>query len=710
MGSKSKLRPDYIGEINLPSDKLIDALTKNLKEEHGLTTKRLSDAMNVFFSEDHLHSFRKTVIETIPAQIEWSVEKLSPTQCRLAVFFPFPPWLRNRFCSGFLALGCLFSVILLAMLSYDSTELKENMHSFPLFLLIFALVAVLTLMVFTILLGLYLRLLRMYLLFWRSFLQNAFGSTRCGFMPILHRIVPIRCRIWLDLKVLVFATCAFLGAPIIYIRKDLLKVLGKPEFILFFFVYGVVLTLFFSITLRKRNKRSLVEKASASSPNFCCVCLVGFFLFGVPTAMYVYANSAIHCANVAETGDATTLDYQIVAPHSSDITSPSVVRADLCLLSVGMICSQFLIYGVAIGHFIVSSRSFAYYLCTRSMQYNKSLREIFHAEITSREGIQRTSLHLPVIIKISFILLFVALSAICWAGVFLNLSLVNALVAPNFRSIPISHGETIAEGAMLMASAILGHAEGRSVHVLRLFLVAPALLPFILFVFLSLRALIFLHVKSRSLTPIKNSIAAKTKDIAGIVGVSEVSCFLDRRSNRISPYAVVKGWRARNMIVFSRRSLAFLAGHPEHADAIIAHEVAHLKGDCLTLWKLRLISRLGLTGIGYVSTLHDSIAMEDRADDDARKYLRKTGRDENLLTEAAFMLEAQEYAENEFSGSTRPIPAFSPLHNPSRPESSHIRESFFKRFVMALRTAHDAYFLVDLYDYIHREARYRFTV
>ncbi len=121
---KNKSKPDYIAEIDLPCDKLVDTLSKTLKKEYGIETGKVVDSINFFLSEDPIHSFRKAVIQTIPTQIEWSVEKLSTTRCRLAAFFPFPPWLRKRFYLVFLLLSCLFSIPGLLIFIYRSLGLK----------------------------------------------------------------------------------------------------------------------------------------------------------------------------------------------------------------------------------------------------------------------------------------------------------------------------------------------------------------------------------------------------------------------------------------------------------------------------------------------------------------------------------------------------------------------------------------------------------
>jgi hypothetical protein len=110
MKTKPKKKQDYVAEVELSSDKLIYTFTELLKQKHGLGTKRVIDSTNQFLSEDPKHSFRKAVVETIPAAMKWRVEELSSTQCRINMYFPLPLWLRIRCYLAFISLGFLFIV------------------------------------------------------------------------------------------------------------------------------------------------------------------------------------------------------------------------------------------------------------------------------------------------------------------------------------------------------------------------------------------------------------------------------------------------------------------------------------------------------------------------------------------------------------------------------------------------------------------------
>ena len=100
--------------------------------------------------------------------------------------------------------------------------------------------------------------------------------------------------------------------------------------------------------------------------------------------------------------------------------------------------------------------------------------------------------------------------------------------------------------------------------------------------------------------------------------------------------------------------------------------------------------------------------MEDRADDIARQYLCENNEDENLLTEAAYIFEAQDYFDDNLHGSAQEVAVgFMPARNLSPITLGQTKEPFLKKLMRALRIAHDVYFQAEIYDYIHRQAKYR---
>jgi len=705
MKTKFRKKHDYKAELDLPSDKLICTLKKLLKQKYGLDTKRVTDNTNQFLSEDRKHSFRKTVIDTIPAQIEWCVESLSSTQCRFSMYFPLPLWLRFRFYLAFFSLSFLFFAAVCIILRYHGIDFEHITDPVSIIFLLTIFTVVITAVVFFAIAFLYLRLLSRYIEFGRGVLvevsevyRNAFGlSFKKG---------SYGGRSLIDWK----AIAVILGTLFCYyiaLLKEYLQE-GNATLIADVIVPIVcaIIILLYLVALKKQKRGSLITKGSSIAFNLCLGSFVVFLLLVVPIVIHELSTSAIDCVSSTDIGSPISAGRQTVA-SSQSITWSTTVLARMRLIAFWMCFVVCLPYLMGLTILLGSSKELEHGYS--SMMYNARLKETFYAEILHASEGASLSLRLSSTTKFVLVFFILLMTIMCWAGLLINMSLVNALIFPDCRVIPISYGWTIAEGTMLMSSAIVGgRGEDRGLHVLRMILLAPALFPFVLFIILHIRALRLSYIRYCLLTPLTNSIAVRVNEVAAHIGVSEVSCFLDKRSNCISPYATVRGWYPRNMIIFSQRSLSFLSDYPKHVTAVLAHEVAHLKCDCLRLWILRLLSRLSLVGVGCLSIFHDSVAMEDRADDITRHYLRENGEDENLLTEAAYIFEAQDYLNDNLHGSAQEIAAgFMPVQNLSTITFGQAKEPFLKKLTRALRIAHDVYFQAEIYDYIHRQAKYR---
>lgn len=711
MGSKSKSKPDYVAEIDLPCNKLVDGFSEILRKKYGLETEKVTDSTNQFLSKDRRHSFRKSVIKAVPAQIEWYVEKASPTKCRIQISFDLPLWLRIFFCAIFVGLGCLIYTASWAVTKYwkHSSKIINNPTSFIQLTICFLAVVGLAILFFMIL-NLCMGLLVHYVALVKIILRNIceLHSTTRGRVRL--KWVPGKSKNVIDWKIPVFGLCTFCCVLLLVSTRDrLIRAMFASKVCLLFYTYLTVLTCYYIAVCKTEKRYSFTLKATAIMPNFLFIFSIGLLLLAVPLIMYVWAKDTIAMCLLSAPG---IEEYLSASWHGVNaLPPPPTLLAKTRIQCLTMCSALVFILFLAIYVLVTSVQEFVASWSAWPAEYNKELEDIFCDETKNTNIVDRLSLNLPLKLKIPIALLFLVFSVSCWAGVLINLSLLNAFITPEFRLMPFAHGEIIVKGTMLMAGAMFGQLEDNGgVQVLHFFLIVPAIFPFGLFIFLNVRASILSHLKTRSLISIKGDITTKTNSIAAQMGVSNVLCLLNNQSNLTSPYAVVRGWPPRRMVVFTPRGLVFLANHPDHAEAIIAHEVAHLKHDCLRLWKLRLLSRLSLLGTGFLSFLHNSIAIEDRADDDARRYLRVTGKNENLLTEAAVMLEAQDYRDNKFYSPDQQISAaFSPLSNTNNIGSAQIRLSFFKRIYAAFRIAHDVYFLTDLPDYIHRVARYRRT-
>lgn len=709
MRSKSESRPDYIAEIDLPCDKLVDALTKNLKEENGLETRKIPNSTNQFLSKDPICSFRKAVIKAIPAQIEWFVENISPTKCCVRLSFSFPFQLRAFFYAIFVGLACFFSVAGWLIIKYGKHGFRGFSDPISLIILVSIIVAVGTIILFFITLFLSVELLGRYITLAKSLLQNICESHSTKPRVIWIKWILVKSKHLIDWKIPFFGVCVFCCLPMLLLTREEITNLFTSNYTWLLFVYLTVIVYYYIAAYKLEKRYSFIFKAVTIEPNVAFALSIGFLLLAIPIIMHSCAKDVIVMRILSNPEIERYLSTGWYTVNT--IPPPAAFITKVHFRCLGLYFFLFFTAFFAIYYLIISIQNFLDFWSAWPAEHNKHLKKTFHDEAQNINVVDRISLGLPLRTKISILLFLIVFSASCWVGILINLSLLNALIAPDFRLMPFMYGEIIAKGTMLIACAMLGRLEENgSARVLHLLLVGPAILPFLSLVFLHFKALIASHLKTRSWAAIEDDAVAKINNIAAQMGVSNVMCLLDKQSNRLSPYAVIRGWYPKRMIVFTQRSLEFLGDHPEHAEAILAHEVAHLKHDCLKLWKLRLLSRLSLLGVGFLSTLYDSIAMEDKADNTARHYLRENGKEETLIEEAVSMLKFQNHLDEEFYGQEELIPvSFSPSYNTNSIRNTQIKQSLFKRIIATLRLAHDIYFYTDLYDYVHREARYRCT-
>ena len=211
--------------------------------------------------------------------------------------------------------------------------------------------------------------------------------------------------------------------------------------------------------------------------------------------------------------------------------------------------------------------------------------------------------------------------------------------------------------------------------------------------------------------------------IASRLGVAPVSCLVDKTAVDIRIQAQFSGVPPKNRIIFTRQSLDFLTDNTDIAEAIIAHEIAHLKYDCKRFRLLEILSRLGLVGPAFLSVFHDSFAIEDRADDLTRQYLDDNGLNKSLLDEAKIRIDLQRRlirhgrAQCPYSANSglnlHPINRRSVMYGKVK---HFIHDTVFKYVsvgIGVIRTIHRNcrtitrfYFDMEWYDYCHRSTAY----
>ena len=154
--------------------------------------------------------------------------------------------------------------------------------------------------------------------------------------------------------------------------------------------------------------------------------------------------------------------------------------------------------------------------------------------------------------------------------------------------------------------------------------------PSLLFIAMHINACVSSYKRYCGLSQVKDMyIENVVKNVSHAMGVAGVRCVLDPDSKDRTPHAEIKGIVPKKVIVFSKTSLNIMKSskNVQHLhEAILAHEIAHIKLHCRKIRVYRILSRIGLVGAGFFMAFLDSISMEDKADREAYNYLLKNKR------------------------------------------------------------------------------------
>ncbi|MFC1677837.1 hypothetical protein ACFL3G_12355, partial [Planctomycetota bacterium] len=638
-------------------------------------------------------------------QIQWSVKKVTPAKCNVDVVFDFPVLLKFRLYIAIIVLATIFYVA-------DST-LKWSIDvgsSYGFYTIILIRLTAWSFFVTPFLLAGSLLctiavLLKRYRLFIEQILQEVSIKSNKNIYNAWKKIAGSY-RVLIG-KNFFFATFIISVCVAVVPNKDVYGAELLSNNINLILV--VLIALICLIACRKIKRYYENIKVFPAIFNCLFTFTIIFFLSGAICLTKTSLQAVSAEIQNFHTTSVKTTDSNLLGESSEDIATKDhritvwivfcfVISFTLHIVYWSALFCVFLLFSRVLDNFIQGPVSI----------HCKALEEVFNKDIRTKKDKSYISLQLPLIVKIAIGTIFFILSVTCWGLVLINFSMINTLIAPGFQIINFSSSETIATTAKTLAQSLLRNTEiPWLICLLSIILLLPSIVPSFLFVYLNFRAL-FNSLKESCITiPCDNIVVKKTKLIASRMGVSKVKCLLNSQSNIISPYAEIRGWPPRNKIVFTHHSLKFLEDHSAEAEAIIAHEIAHLKYDCKTIWRLGILSRIGLVGSGFVSVLYDSIAMEDRADNASRKYLRENGLNENLLTEAAFMLETQNYI-NTMPNKPQPYAVtFESRYTNKNTMNLQKQSPLSKKIVWALHIIYDFYFKLEFYEYLHREAKYR---
>lgn len=369
---------------------------------------------------------------------------------------------------------------------------------------------------------------------------------------------------------------------------------------------------------------------------------------------------------------------------------------------------QFMFFGLGYLILFICSRSIVENLLGGESKHNVNVKRLVDIQASQSDTRHRCNLRLSKPIRGIVWILYGVLTIILWYGLYVNLSMLIAAVCPKSPILHFSYGRTYVLGTSKLLSIFL---MGRAHELNRYFiaaLISPTLLFFTGFVWRNLFYAAKGLLKYRVMPRAADDILSTVNRIAAQMGVDDVVCLVDKKNPSFSPSSKALGIKPRNLLVFTNRSLDILSGHKEYAEAIIAHEMVHLKGDCQEIRRYRILSRLGFVGVGFLSVLHDSLTMEDRADEAARQYLLENKRNVNTLKEAASLIESYAYWDSKNDpGQAIHSTAFLSSSTSQTTSPVERRRTFWGHFWKASRVAYRFYFDAEIYDYLHREARYR---
>lgn len=667
--SKRRAKYDYIAEINLAQDDFVDCYIDHLETKYKKITDPVSDKPYTFISKNKKESMAEDIFYARPDYIEWSVEKISQGKCQVGMIFDisvsskigvycmiFAPWLLLEFAR-------ILSIDFLGGYHLVIKAIAMGMEFFVVWRVI--------------------NLMSSYHQFGHNVLLQLCKSL--GIDSSILRKVDIKLprKYFFDWK----ACCLVVVAPLLFsdIRTVFLELICSSVLFNAILLIGTFLCIIGALAPRGFLA---AKKISPISANACITSLVILLLFAIP---FTYST---FCQMAFAKSFNNILIFKTIHTHG--------------------VIFILLIYSLALGPILIA----AYHLCKECIGGHKSYQQKdvkktfeFQSRLNSLSGM---TLDLPLYQKIFVWIVYACLSLCCWVGVLVNLSVINALVIPNVQIIPESRGATIVEAAKRMSYILTGSSQdGFNTYVWQIVLVAPVIIPFLIFVFCHVKFIrkCINNIKKSNLIPLNNDISEIAKKAAERIGVRQVKCYQDTGYKKPSPYAERVAIPPENRIIFSEWTLDFFNEHEDFVEALIVHELIHLKYDSQRKWLLRMLSRVGLVGVGFLSILLDSVKMEDRANEEAKKYFYGSGKNKNYYETAAstFELWCNRLAIEMEQQRTLTM-GFSDSESENLTNVTLAKQSFFNRYCDMLKTAYEFYFETDIYDYIHRDIASRIRV
>ncbi len=712
MRTSRRVGYDYAVDVYEGPDLVVESLKLAFERKWNLVTEADCAYPGRFISVAAQPTLGRTILRGIPARLDWKVSAISSRKSRILANFALPRLPHLRVYLIVLLFSSIYFVIARSLVSWGNTQPPDSAFAPGCLLLLVSLIAgCLTLLGswhFLNLLDRYRRALRLLMSDIASELDRQYET-------VYRKPGRSQRRHWIDWKMapilIGFFLLATWASGALHGRE--LWPPGTPQsWCLLLSAVGVLLIGSGILLTAMRGSFSARMASPSAAVNLILTYVVSLCLLGIPWVQeYVVQQCLLHLGHQDILSRSEGYRLVNAAPRrgnlpSSDLLPDAMVEMVTWLTVLAMYLFPLFILAVSVFVLVINSQIWIDYGRRTTSEHQRALASIhrLYGSAETRVCGLRTSAW---VMKCAVWCLFLGCALVCWLGVLLSLSLAFALIWPGKHPVILTDGECLVQGATTLASKLLNRRGDETAAVIwGATMVIPTLFPFLFLVAGHVRFGILSRMRRRSWSSLDADLAESIHRMASEVGVSRVFCYRDDSSSALSPYADIRGVVPKRVIVFSPRAVELLRDNPEYLPAILAHEFGHLQYDCRWLRCLRIISRVGLTGVGFLGVLLDPLAMEDRADRFARRYLREHGLDESLIPEAAAAIEVRSYLAKVRSAPLTGA-AFQ-LCEASEPSTDrrHSR-SLWREVKVAFSIAYTMYFDMELYHYLHREARQR---
>jgi len=727
MAWRKRLKYDFVAEASAGRDRTATEISESLRKEWDLTTEPEPPDSAIYVSMTRKPSFRRAILEAIPAHIEWEVATTAAQISEVRMNFKLPLRLHTIMCVIMLAFFLTFHFVAIFVEERSSSSsIMWNLMSLVMWL--------------------------MYILCVIFFIK-VFASLRIKYQSVTDFLVSSTAK---RLSARYKYKSSYIGGSSKGIAHELVKDLG-PVIILVIIILTQV-----TLIIRRSPSRYIEFSSTGALLSISAIlllflalciswaCLRGHLLGKVllPSATNtliiaclflilvapILVQEGIIRASLVRLGYSNLVkEFNGIAlwrlnsertltplSHAEAIDRAKTMATLLCFLPVYIAVFGILGFTASIGIF----RKFVPYATGIESEYQQSMVETSKSPLFTKANpsLDRILTLSSFLVWIQFFLM----SGICWFGVILNMSVVSALTCKNLHSDYFVISVMIREGVpVILGSFLQGSNLSHLRQLLRILIVVPAFLPCAVFVLMHIRFWIRQCRSNHSLVHLGDAITNRVEKIAAEMGVAKVSCLLDLGHKAASPYAAIRGVIPHSRIVFGKETLRFLDRYPHFFEAVIAHEIGHLQRHCHRIRRLTIISRLGLVGVGLLAMTLDSLKIEDEADSIAHDYLVKAMKEKaddpgseqlrekkaaDLIGQAAYAMNVWRYPkESDYLKKLRSHHAAAYVPNrTSHSDKTHNKYgSALQKVKDSFNAAHYFYFELELYHYLHRNVRLR---